>query len=421
MREALSHNGSHRLPDAVPGGQHFALRWLSHIAPTVVGLTDMSAMRWDVVQRALTATVIIGVLPIQQMRIPGWPAVMVACLVVLAYSVPLAYLVFVRKWLLLARILGVTLDSMVLMGASLYVLREMAASGSISDIWLVFLVYIVSGVFKLAPVGSLFFTALWVAWFALGTYLYFPAGSQFRDQLPIRLVFFAVIGLLALAIALELERRRRNVEQHNRQTMGMLAKLVEARDTDAGAHLHRIQHFSRALARYVGLSERQAQEIAYASLIHDVGKANIPDAILKKPGPLSPAEWHTIKKHPLWGDELLIENQDFALARQVVRWHHEHWDGSGYPDGITGQQIPFVARIVAVADVYDALISKRPYKEAWPPEAAIQEIQRMAGSHLDPRLVDAFVELWERGVISHISREIGNGAGSGASQLREAA
>jgi HD-GYP domain-containing protein (c-di-GMP phosphodiesterase class II) len=91
----------------------------------------------------------------------------------------------------------------------------------------------------------------------------------------------------------------------------------------------------------------------------------------------------------------------------VARWHHEHWDGSGYPDGLSRQQIPLAARIVAVADVYDALISKRPYKEAWSPEAAVRELQRMAGSHLDPELVRAFAELHDEGAIERITRQIG--------------
>jgi len=305
-----------------------------------------------------------------------------------------------------ARVLGLALDAIVLMGASLYVFREMGAANSGSDIWLVFLVYIVTGGFTLAPVGSLVYTALWIGWFALATLIYFSPQSQFHDQLPIRLIFFAAIGLIALAMARELEKRRMRLEQQNRQTLGMLAKLVEARDTDAGAHLHRIQYFSRALALHLGLSPREAQEVAYASMIHDVGKAHVPDAVLQKAGPLTPEEWRLMQHHTRWGDQLLTDNSDFETARQVARWHHEHWDGSGYPDGLASYDIPLPARIVAVADVFDALISKRPYKEAWPSGAAIRELQRMAGSHLDPEMVAAFVELWGQGVIDRIAQEI---------------
>jgi hypothetical protein len=373
----------------------------------LLGPTEADAQRQDVIRRALVAIAVMAVVPIQRLRLPGWPAVVVGCGVALAYDLILAYLIFVRQRFALARVLGLLLDAIVLMGASFYVFRDMGQAGSSSDIWLVFMVYVVTGGFTLAPLGSLLYTALWIAWFALGTLLYFPAASHFHAQLPIRLVFLATIGLSALGMANELERRRARLAQQNRQTMGMLAKLVEARDTDAGAHLHGIQHFSRALALHIGLSEREADEIAYASMVHDVGKANVPDAILKKTGPLSDEEWHTMQEHTICGDQLLTENSDFEFARQVARWHHEHCDGSGYPDGLSGEEIPLAARIVAVADVYDALISKRPYKEAWPAASAIAELRRLAGSHLDPALVTAFCELWAAGTIRRISEQIG--------------
>ena len=142
--------------------------------------------------------------------------------------------------------------------------------------------------------------------------------------------------------------------------------------------------------------------------MHDVGKANVPDVILKKPGPLSPDDWLTMQRHTVWGEELLAEHQAFALARQVARWHHERWDGRGYPDGLRGPNVPLPVRIVSVADVFDALISERPYKRAWTPDAAIQELQRIAGSQLDPDVVAAFVDLYQRGVIDRISQELGD-------------
>ncbi len=379
---------------------------ISRVGYALLGPTEAQAQRQDVIRRALVAIVIMAVLPIQPGTLPGWQAVVGACGVALAYDVFLAYLVFLRQRHVFARVLGTVLDSIVLMGASFYVFHQMGAAGSSSDIWLVFMVYIITGGFSLAPAGSILYTALWVAWFAAGTLLFFPAHSQFHTQLPIRLVFFGTVGLTAAAISSELGNRRARLLQQNRQTMGMLAKLVEARDTDAGAHLHGIQHYSRALALHVGLSEREAEEIAYASMVHDVGKANVPDAILKKPGQLSPEEWRTMQEHTRWGDDLLNESSDFETARQVARWHHEHWDGRGYPDGLVREEIPLAARIVAVADVYDALISKRPYKSAWPAEEAAAELQRLAGSHLDPDLVGAFLQLWDAGVIGRISEQI---------------
>lgn len=406
MRNAHSGNGTRFGTQRTRGWRRRASELIGSVANVVIGPTEIEAQRQDIVRRALVAGVIIAVLPIQSLRIPGWQAVMAACGLAIFYDIPLAYLVFVRNRASAARVLGLVLDALLLMGASLVVLREIGAGGSASDIWLVFVVYIIIGGFTLAPAGSLIYTALWTGWLALATLLYFPDGSQYRDELPVRLVFLGLIGLVSLGMALELERRRRRLEVQNRQTMAMLAALVEARDTDAGAHLHHIQHFSRALALHVGLAESEAQEIAYASLVHDVGKANVPDAILKKPGPLTSQERIVIQEHTKMGDDLLAENSDFAMARQVARSHHEHWDGSGYPDGLKGEEIPRSARIVAVADVYDALISVRPYKEAWTSDAAIRELRRIAGAHLDEALVGAFVELWEWGVIERITQEI---------------
>ncbi len=382
-----------------------AARRLDDAAHAVVEPPDVTTMRREIVQRALVVGAIIAVLPIQEMRIPGWPAVVAACIFAFLCNIPLAYLVYAKGEAFLARALGLIVDAVALMGASFIVMREMGAANVNSDIWLVFLLYIVNGSFRLTPIGSLAYTTLWMLWPALGALLFFPASNPFRTQLPVNLLFFAAIGLITLGVARELQKRRTRLEQQNRQTMATLAMLVEARDTHAGAHLQRIQHFSRALARHVGLFESDAREIAYASMVHDVGKANVPDVILKKPGELTEEEWRIMRDHTAWGDHLMSDNSDFSTARQVVRWHHEHWDGTGYPDGLTGKAIPLSARIVAIADVYDALISKRPYKEAWPPQAAIRELQRLAGSHLDPKLVAAFIDLWNNGVIQRITEE----------------
>ncbi len=383
-----------------------ALRRVVDVADLIMGPTDPATQRQDVLRRALVAAVIIAVLPIQQMRIPGWPGVVAGCTVALAYDVPMAYLVYIKKQYVLERAVGLLLDVLVLMFASLFVFREMGAASSASDIWMVFLVYIIIGGFTLAPVGSLLYTALWTVWFAMATLVYFPANSQYHAQLPIRLIFFTTLGLVALGMAAELQKRRAKLEQQNRETMNMLATLVEARDTDAGAHLRRLQRISRVLALHLGFSANDAEDIANASLLHDVGKANVPDAVLKKPGPLNPEEWRTMQRHTLWGDTLLADNHDFETARGVARSHHEHFDGTGYPDGLAGEQIPLAARIIAVADVFDALISPRPYKQAWPPRAAILELQRMSGSHLDPDIVQAFASLWDRGVIQRIVDEL---------------
>ena len=388
-------------------------RWLSRLAGRIadatevaLGPADESSQRQDVLRRALVAPAIIVTILLDQLHFPGWQAVPAACAGAVCYDVFLAYLVFVKKRFFTARVLAFLLDAALLTGAGLFVLRAMGLADSTSDIWLAFLVFVVSGGFALAPIGALIYTALTMAWFALGTLLFYPSGSHFQDQLPIRLFFFATFGLISLGMAAELQKRRARLETQNRQTMGMLATLVEARDTDAGAHLHRIQHFSRVLALHLGFSERDAQQVAHASLMHDVGKANVPDAVLKKPGPLSPDDWQIMRRHTIWGEQLLAEHADFDLARQVARWHHERWDGQGYPDGLGGPSIPLAVRIVSVADVFDALISERPYKPAWAPDTAIEELQRIAGSQLDPDVVAAFVDLYRRGIIQLIARDL---------------
>jgi len=125
----------------------------------------------------------------------------------------------------------------------------------------------------------------------------------------------------------------------------------------------------------------------------------VPDVILKKPGPLTPDERTEIQKHTVWGDALLSENEEFRASREVARYHNEKWDGNGYPDGLAGEAIPLAARIVAVADVYDALISERPYKRAWSSGEAIAEIRKMSGGHFDPLIVEAFVDLYTTNVL----------------------
>lgn len=128
-------------------------------------------------------------------------------------------------------------------------------------------------------------------------------------------------------------------------------------------------------------------------MLHDVGKLRVPDSILLKPGKLDPHEWETMQKHTIWGEELLEGGEHFALARRIARWHHENWDGSGYPDRVKGEEIPFEARLVRIVDVYDALRSERPYKPAWSEDEVLEELRRLRGAHFGPELTDLFLAL----------------------------
>jgi PAS domain S-box-containing protein/putative nucleotidyltransferase with HDIG domain len=199
-----------------------------------------------------------------------------------------------------------------------------------------------------------------------------------------------------------LEKRLREASM---EAIYMLSAASEAKDEVTGSHLQRVQHFSRALAEKLGLPPMEAEEIGYSSMMHDVGKMNVPDDVLKKPGPLTDDEWETMKQHPTDGIAILRELPFYETARKIAGAHHEKWDGSGYPLGVGGAEIPLPARIVAVADIFDALTTERPYKAAWDTPKAISEITSMRGEKLDPRVVDAFVELFESGVVNAIRSE----------------
>ncbi len=186
-----------------------------------------------------------------------------------------------------------------------------------------------------------------------------------------------------------------------------LARLAEYRDAETGNHLQRICEFTGLLARKVKekdpftfrISDSYVSDLYLSSMLHDIGKVAVPDSILLKPGKLLPEEWDIMKQHTVWGwtilskaDKELGEQSFLTLAAAVALYHHEKFDGSGYPNSLAGQDIPLSARIVAIADVYDALTSKRPYKEAWPHERAIQEIKEQRGKQFCPVLADFFCE-----------------------------
>ena len=183
----------------------------------------------------------------------------------------------------------------------------------------------------------------------------------------------------------------------------MLARTAESKDPSMGSHVERIYGYTLLLARALGLGDQRAVEIAEGSMLHDVGKLVTPKAILEKAGPLTPEEFEVIRRHPLEGVQILGTSPVFAVARDIVRWHHERWNGSGYPDGLRGKDIPLPAAIVAVADVYDALTSRRSYKDPWNPEAAIAELQAISGVLLYPEGVDSFSDLWRHGALAQVA------------------
>lgn len=177
------------------------------------------------------------------------------------------------------------------------------------------------------------------------------------------------------------------------QVIRSLGMAAEYRDNETGMHIIRISHHARRLALQVGYSEAAAEELYHAAPMHDVGKIGIPDNVLLKPGKLDSQEWAIMKQHTNIGAQIIGQQNAplLQLAATLARCHHEKFDGSGYPKGLAGEDIPHEARIISLVDVFDALLSKRPYKEPWSLEKVTNLIQEERGKHFDPELVDAFL------------------------------
>ena len=174
------------------------------------------------------------------------------------------------------------------------------------------------------------------------------------------------------------------------QRLGLAA---EYKDNETGLHVIRMSHFARILGLAAGMTEAEADDLLHAAPMHDVGKIGIPDRVLLKPGPLDPDEWKIMQGHSLIGAEIIGQHEQgvLALARNIALTHHEKWDGTGYPNGLAGDAIPLEGRICAIADVFDALTSIRPYKKAWTEEESLDFLVKQKGRHFDPVLVDLFL------------------------------
>jgi putative two-component system response regulator len=188
---------------------------------------------------------------------------------------------------------------------------------------------------------------------------------------------------LSLVQAQELKQTRLQVIQR-------LGRAAEYKDNETGLHVMRMSHYAQVIALAYGFSEQKAEDLLHAAPMHDIGKIGIADSILLKPGKLTTEEYQEMQKHPLIGAEIIgdCESDLLKMAKAVALYHHEKWDGTGYPFGLSGEQIPVEARIVALSDVFDALTSARPYKQAWSIEQTLQHIRAQKGLHFEPVLVD---------------------------------
>ena len=196
----------------------------------------------------------------------------------------------------------------------------------------------------------------------------------------------------------------KELKDANIEAILMLARACEARDEDTGNHVMRISYYSTALAKELGLEDSFIKALGVASILYDVGKIHIPDCILRKQGSLTDEERKEMKTHSLYGSKIFGDSEFFRLAKEIARWHHENWDGTGFPDRLKGEAIPICARIVRLADTYDALVSKRPYKQPWTDRKAYDEIVNRSGTYFDPQVVEAFKRLFEKGMIQEIAK-----------------
>jgi putative two-component system response regulator len=216
--------------------------------------------------------------------------------------------------------------------------------------------------------------------------------SRVKNMLAIRRSHLALADRAAW-LADEVAQATAEIREREREAVFRLARAAEFRDPETGAHIQRMAHYSRLIAAGLGLDAAQQDLILEAAPMHDVGKLGTPDLILLKPGKLTPEEFAVMKRHAAIGWEILRDSAapTLKVAAEIAHTHHEKYDGSGYPRGLAGEDIPLFGRIVAVADVFDALTSARPYKPAWEFDRAWDFLAANRGSHFDPRCVDAFL------------------------------
>jgi len=196
----------------------------------------------------------------------------------------------------------------------------------------------------------------------------------------------------ALLLEDEVRAATATIARREMETLGVIGRAAEFKDTETGNHIRRVANYVRILAEELALPREQQDILYHAAPLHDVGKVGIPDGVLLKPGRLTPEEFEVMQQHTLIGSAILAESDSVFLraGAEVARAHHEKYDGSGYPAGLAGENIPISGRIVAVADVLDALTSRRPYKEPWPLEQALAYLVEQSGRHFDPVVVSAF-------------------------------
>jgi HD-GYP domain-containing protein (c-di-GMP phosphodiesterase class II) len=207
-----------------------------------------------------------------------------------------------------------------------------------------------------------------------------------------------------VAIAIENSRLYSEIKKNFYETVEALVEAIEKKDRYTGGHTKRVVYYSMCIAKYMGLTPELLERIRLGAILHDVGKIGIEDKILKKQAPLEKDEWDIMQTHPEIGFDIMNRVEGLKDVVGAMRYHHERWDGKGYPLGLKGEEIPMIARVVSVADTYDAMVSTRPYRKGLDPKIAYDEIVKHRGTQFDPQIVDAFIQAFQ-------NEKMGKGSG----------
>jgi putative two-component system response regulator len=208
-----------------------------------------------------------------------------------------------------------------------------------------------------------------------------------------------LLGIINARLLRAAEVHIAHIGQAYLETVNVLANTIEGRDPYTHGHVERVAKYARWLAEELRWPEKHLRHLEFGARLHDIGKIIIPDHILKKKGPLDPSEWRLMRQHTVAGARILRGIQLLRDTIPYVLYHHEKWDGSGYPEGLRGREIPMEGRVLAIVDVFDALTTTRPYRPARPVMEVVQYLRLKAGSHLDPELVPLFIQIIERKVL----------------------
>jgi len=222
---------------------------------------------------------------------------------------------------------------------------------------------------------------------------------------PENLRLTVVRALESLSLSRQLDVTAGHLKSAYLDAVTMLSVACEGKDEDTADHVRRVQYYTEALAVEMGVAPDNAAHMGVMSILHDIGKMYIPDVILKKPGKLDASEWEIMKRHAEFGVRILGDNPFYEVAREIAACHHENMDGSGYPKGLKGDEIPLSARIAKTADIFDALTSRRPYKEPWSVEKALAWMDEQSGTQLDAEVVQGFHRIHVQGLVGEIMQK----------------